>query len=345
MRAEHADTPVARVIEEDGVAAAIGKKHVASVLYTYRCTLTCRHCLFSCSPSKPDVHVGLEDGLEYLRCLHGLDRVVHIAGGEAMMYYDEMLELCRVAAGEGVAPHFIETNATWAASADIARRRLGELQEAGVLGLLISACPHHQAECPPERYRHCYEAAVKVFGERNVAAGDHPMEHLEDLVAISRDETRLGEYVRKHPPRLVGRAGEVLARFLPGRPIEELAADNAWHGPIGGMACGKEFGLETMWEVHIDPYGNVQTCCGIVLGNAKRTSLAEAMDPDTWRRGPVVDAVYREGPVGLLKLAVERGYEPRAEYPQRCGMCWEIRKFLRPYFPESLGPEEVYAVD
>ena len=102
--------PANEVVAVEGVTKAIGLKHVASVLYTYRCTLACKHCLFYCGPRQPDVHVSLADGLEFLRQLHAIDRVIHIAGGEASMYPEEMLELCQAANAEGVAPHFIETN-------------------------------------------------------------------------------------------------------------------------------------------------------------------------------------------------------------------------------------------
>ena len=39
--------PVDEVIDKVGVARAIGLKHVASLLFTYRCTIACKHCLFN----------------------------------------------------------------------------------------------------------------------------------------------------------------------------------------------------------------------------------------------------------------------------------------------------------
>jgi hypothetical protein len=337
--------PIQEVIDRVGVARAIRIKHVASVLYTYRCTLRCRHCLFNCAPDRPNVHVSLEDGLEFLEQLHATDRCIHIAGGEALMYYHEVLELCREASKKGIAPHFIETNATWCVNAEVARGRMLELRDAGVQGMLISACPHHQHECPPERYRHCYEASAETFGERNVAAGDHPLEALEEMHAIAVDEERLGEYVRGSTPMLVGRAGEVLAKYVPERTVEELAGDNMWHGPSEDASCRREFDPHDMWEIHIDPYANLQTCCGIIFGNAHETPLPELMERGFHLDDPLVAAVYERGPVGLLEIAVEKGYEPRATYPQKCGMCWEIRKFLRPHYPETFGPAEIYQGD
>ena len=337
--------PIAQVIEQVGVARAIQIKHVASVLYTYRCTLRCRHCLFNCAPSQPNVHVSLEDGLEFLRQLHATDRCIHIAGGEALMYYHEVLELCREADKEGIAPHFIETNATWCVNGDVARTRMLELRDAGVQGLLISACPHHQHECPPERFRTCYETARQVFGERNIAAGDVPLETLQEFHEIACDEERLAEYVQGNRPCLVGRAGERLAQYVPDRPIEDLAQDNMWHGGSGDMSCRREFHAWDMWEIHIDPYANLQTCCGIIFGNAHETPLPEVLERGLHVGNPLVEAVYAKGPVGLLEIAVDKGYQPREGYPQKCGMCWEIRRFLRPHHPETFGPAEIYEGD
>ena len=96
-----------------------------------------------------------------------------------------------------------------------------------------------------------------------------------------------------------------------------------------------------MWEIHIDPYGNIQTCCGIVLGNAHRTPLPDVMETG-FTHNELAGIVHDQGPFGLLRIAVERGYRTRDGYPQKCNLCWEVRKFLRPYYPEELGPDEIY---
>lgn len=336
--------PVAQVIEEEGVAAAIGLKHVASLLYTYRCTLSCRHCCFYCSPRRPATHASLDDAVGWLMQLHQTDRVIHIAGGEAMMYFTQLLDLCRAANRHNAAPHFIETNATFARNQAVTYERLSMLRDAGVRGLLISADPYHQRLCPPANRKRCRDVAVEVFGERNVAAADHSLEELQELRDIGRDEARLGEWTRRHPPLLSGRAGDELARFFADRPASDLT-DAMWHGGEGDPSCRQEFDPETMWEIHIDPYGNLETCCLIVLGNVHEKTLPEFMRDGFLGRSPVIDAVYHEGPLGLLRLAVDRGYQPRAGYPQKCGLCWEVRKFLRPHFPDVLGPDEVYVPD
>ncbi|HSV73664.1 MAG TPA: radical SAM protein [Chthonomonadales bacterium] len=336
--------PVERVIAEVGVAAAIGRKHVASLLFTYRCTLACRHCLFNCSPRKPSVRTPPDRAVEYLRQLQATDRVVHIAGGEAMMFWSDLLAICQAAGRAGVAPHFVETNATFAATDRITRDRLTALRDAGVLGLLISADPYHQEQCPPTRRLRCHRIAVEVFGRENVASEELTLDDLERFRAIGMDPERRAAYARANPPRLVGRAGDDLARHFPDRPLADLR-DAMWHGGVGESGCAREFDPETMWEIHIDPYGNIQTCCGIVVGNADLEPLPGVMVRGLRGRHAIIDAVMDGGPQALLPLAARLGYEPRAGCPQRCGLCWEVRRYLRPHYPDVLGPEEIYARD
>ena len=334
--------PVDEVIDQVGVARAIGIKHVASLLFTYRCTIACKHCLFNCSPWQPDVCVGLLDGVEFLRQLRATDRVIHIAGGEAMMYYRQMLAICRAANEEGRAPHFFETNASWCKDDDVTRTRFEELKKAGVLGVLISADPYHQVFVPPESRHRAYKWAVEIFGSENVAASDLSLEQLSELRDIGHDYEQLGEYCRNHAPRLIGRAGEALAGFFDEKPLESLAADPLWHGAHADRSCRSEFESDEMWEIHIDPYGNIQTCCGIIVGDAHQKPLIEWMERGFHAYDELVRMAYERGPYAYLKLAIQHGYQPRDAYPQKCGLCWEVRKFLRPHFPGTFGPQEIY---
>lgn len=283
----------------------------------------------------------VEQGVRYLRMLHATERVVHIAGGEAMIEYETLLAICREADRQQAAPHFIETNASWCTNREVARGRLSELWSAGVRGLYISADPYHLAFVPVDRYLRCYEAAVERFGEQRVMAPKLSRQELLEMQRAGRAPALLAEAVRAAPPRMVGRAGEELARQLPPREIGELAGDTMWHDSSERMSCACEFSPATMWEMHLDPYGNVQTCCGVVLGNVERTPLAELVASGFAAEDPILNALRAEGPVGLLRLAEARGYK-RGRYVQKCHLCWEVRKYLRPQFPAVLGPDEIY---
>lgn len=334
--------PVDQVIQKVGVARAIGLKHVASLLFTYRCTIACAHCLFNCSPRQKDVQVSFSDGIEFMRQLRSTDRVIHIAGGEVMMAYPAMLALCRGAREEGASPHFFETNASWCVDEQTTRERYETLQSLGLQGVLISADPFHQAFVPPGRRERAFRWAVEIFGRENVAAGDLSLKDLEGLRRIGKTPSLLREHVRQHPPRLVGRAGNVLSQFIPDRPLESLVEDGLWHGSPPERSCRAEFDSEEMWEIHIDPYGNIQTCCGIIVGNAHDRPLVEQMKHGFPNHHPLIRTVCENGPFGLLQMARERGYHARPGYPQKCGLCWEVRKFLRPFYPEIFGPSEIY---
>ncbi|HJP32433.1 MAG TPA: radical SAM protein [Candidatus Latescibacteria bacterium] len=334
--------PVDEVVRREGVSKAIGIKHVASLLFSYKCTIACRHCLFSCSPKLPGVRVSLDDGVEFLRQLRQTDRVVHIAGGEAMMFYEEMLAICRAAREQGCEPHFFETNASWCVDDDVTRTRYEALRDAGLVGALISADPYHQTFVSPERRHRAWRWAAEIFGRENVAGEDLSLERLQELRRIGRDEKQLAEYTREHAPNLVGRAGESLSSFFPDRPLDELADDPLWHGTSGDQSCRTEFDADEMWEIHIDPYGNIQTCCGIIVGNAREKPLVEWMQRGFHVGNELVNRAYQRGPLAILEVAEEHGYEPREGYPQKCGLCWEVRKFLRPHFPETFGPAEIY---
>jgi hypothetical protein len=266
---------------------------------------------------------------------------VHIAGGEAMMEWDTVLAICQEADRRNARPHFIETNASWCTSDEVARRRLADLAAAGVRGLYISADPYHFAFVPVDRYLRCREAALAQFGEPNVAAAPLTREQARELRRAGRDPERLAEVVRAGTPRMVGRAGEGLARHLPFREIDELADDEMWHDRPTGMSCAQEFSPATMWEIHLDPYGHLQTCCGVILGNVEHTPLSTLLATDFGADNPILNAVRAEGPVALLRMAEARGYQ-RGRYVQKCHLCWQVRKFLRPYFPSILGPDEIY---
>ncbi|MFH1567849.1 MAG: radical SAM protein, partial [Gemmatimonadota bacterium] len=126
---------VEQLVAQVGVVAAAQQCHVAAILFTYRCSIRCRHCLFGCGGDRPDVVMSPRQCVDGLALLHQTGRVVHIAGGEAMLYWDALSEALRLAHAEGNAPHFIETNCSFATDDEIVRKRLGFMAAHGVKGL------------------------------------------------------------------------------------------------------------------------------------------------------------------------------------------------------------------
>ncbi len=107
--------------------------------------------------------------------------------------------------------------------------------------------------------------------------------------------------------------------------------------------CAGEFDAEGIWEVHIDPYDNIQTNCGVILGRADRTSVAEMMARGPAQANFVAQTLSEAGPVGLAELARrEHGFQIPPEAGQKCELCYLTRRFLRRHHPEILGPAEAY---
>ena len=316
------------------------KRRYASVLMTYSCTIACEHCCFACAPREPAAVTPVEDAVGYLAEYYRLDRLIHIAGGEPFRYWKRLRDIVRAARERGVAPHFVETNCSWCKSDAIARERFEELKAHGVLWLLISTDLYHLRLVPVERVHRGIRIAEDVFGE-GTTMGLTDADELEQRASVARDETAWHNHISKHPPMLVGRAAEVFAQHLDPKPADSLHLETGW-GLDPDNTCAKEW--DPLWEIHVDPYGNVQTNCGIILGNANEVPVSELMA--SWpQRNPVLERISQRGVAALLDMAVERGFGLEDAYPQKCYLCLKLRTFLRARgseFRTVFGPDEVY---
>ncbi|OPZ27964.1 MAG: hypothetical protein BWZ02_01456 [Lentisphaerae bacterium ADurb.BinA184] len=336
---------VDRMIDAVGVPKASAACKVAAVLFSYRCTMACRHCCFGCAGDRPAVVMSPRQCLDALALLHETGRVVHIAGGECMLFWDALAESLDLAAPAGLAPHFIETNCSFATSDGLTLDRLRHLAARGVRGLLASADPYHQEFAPAERFLRVRRLARQVFGEQNFYGTGEPDEVIRGFEGIVRDEARLRDYVRSHPPVMVGTAHRQLSRYLDDyRPDDPQLPARGWGGGVGDGTCAGEFRAGTIWELHIDPYGNVQTNCGMVLGVVPHVTPAGLLAAGPERANRFVEAVCRAGPLGLARLAErEYGFVLPDRVTQGCELCFRARTFLRAHHPDVFGPAEVYA--
>ena len=332
------------LVNKVGVVEAAQACNVAGVLFTYRCSIACRHCCFGCSSDRPDVVMTPQQCVEALAMLLETGRVVHIAGGEAMLYWSVLRESIELAAEKGVAPHFIETNCSFAVSDGVARERLTFLAEHGVAGILASADAFHQEHVPIENVIRVRTAAYEIFGEENFYGRRDDADSLRELEGITADPERLRDYVRGQPPVMVGTAWAELSRFLDHyEPGDERVPKRSWRGTSAGGACGDQFRADTMWELHVDPYGNIQTNCGMILGNVSETTPVEVLAAGPEKVHRFVEAVARGGPLALAWVAQrEYGFEFPAKISQACDLCYTTRRFLSRFHPEVFGPAEVY---
>jgi hypothetical protein len=280
-----------------------------------------------------------------LRQLHELGRVVHVAGGEAMMYWPQLRDALAAAQAARVSPHFIETNGSFAVSEEATRTRLNELRALGVAGLLVSADPFHQTQVSPERFLRVRRLTREIFGPSNFWGSKASAGQIRGHARTGRDPARLREYIRDCPPVLVGTAFRQLARFYKEYPLGSLPLKGGWVWKMdyGARDCRVDWAPETMWEIHIDPHDNILTNCGIVLGRATETTVRTVLERGPENAREIGGILARQGPFGLARWAHERhGYSVPARARSKCGLCFAVRCFLRPFYPNVIGPAEIY---
>ena len=316
------------------------RRRFGALLVTYSCTVACEHCCFDCSPRKATPVISVEQGVRYLAQLHALDRSIHIAGGEPFFYYDRLREIVHAAHRAGVAPHFIETNGSWCDTDERVRERFADLRANGVLWMLISTDPYHLRLIPVERVARGLRIAEEVFG-RDTTMGLATVEELESRAALGKDEAVWRQYVKEHPPQFVGRAAPSFACLPEPKPLSELGLETGWGiDPLN--TCNAQW--DPLWEIHVDAYGNVQTNCGILLGNADEVPVPELMT--TWHvRNPLLGEFSQRGVAALVDWACEFDFPFQPAYTQKCFLCFALRAFLRQRderFRSMFGPDEIY---
>jgi len=123
-----------------------------------------------------------------------------------------------------------------------------------------------------------------------------------------------------------GRAAEKLTEGLPRRNWAEF------------VECRHE-DLANPSRVHIDPFGFIHLCQGLVLGNYKETSLSQLIESYDPISHPICAPILERGPVAL----VEKYNIPHEEgYVDECHLCYCARSALRKRFPKYLAPGQMY---
>lgn len=224
------------------------------ILLTYACTGECDHCFLYCSPSAKGTFTlaQLKKALAQAARVKSI-KSVYFEGGEPFLFYPLMIKGIRMARELGFDVGVV-TNTYWATNEKDAELWLKPLRDLGVADLSLSDDEfHHEGEDNPAR--RAYKAAKKLRLPVDSICIEKP------LVATGTNAGRKkGEPVIGGGVQFKGRAVEKLTAGLPTRSIAEL------------IACPHE-DLQDPSRVHLDAYGNVHLCQGLLLGNIWETPL------------------------------------------------------------------------
>jgi hypothetical protein len=289
-------------------------------LLSYRCTEECDHCFLWGSPQARGT-MTLAQVRDVLRQAADLGTVgsVYFEGGEPFLFYPILIEALREAAALGFSRGIV-SNCYWATSVEDAIEWLRPVAEIGVDDLSLSSDLFHGEAKMTENARHGVEAAVRLGLPQGVITIEVP-EGCDAYAQAGKGEPITGGAVRFR-----GRAVAKLTAGVPRRPWTEF------------VECPSE-DFVNPGRVHVDAFGHVHTCQGLVMGNLWQqplTGIVANYDPQAH---PIIGPLLAGGP----KALVERYDLPHEEaYCDACHLCYLARDQLRPRFPQYLAPATVY---
>jgi len=274
--------------------------------------------------------------------------VVCISGGEPFVDPGRLERIIQDSRNERFEEIWVFTNAFWARSREQVRVTVEHLQDLGVTKLFVSADSLHARYVPTPQAILLAATAASAGLEVEVDCRINP------VAADSDSETiQIAEQMRQVPgvqvqislPWAIGRAASLFESVGMEQHTPELAAGFSadiaeLRGPCNEIWPGGD--LRVPAGVDVDTEGYVSLCPGLAIGKIGDRSFREVVRNYRWEAHPVVQVLADLGPAGLAMQAAARGYRPRSCYASRCHLCYDVRKFLRPAFPEYLGPADCY---
>jgi MoaA/NifB/PqqE/SkfB family radical SAM enzyme len=232
---------------------------------------------------------------------------IYFEGGEPFLYYAILAKGVRLAAEMGFSVGIV-TNAYWANTVADAMENLQPF--AGrIKDLSVSSDDYHCGKCLGE----CPQNALVAAKWLNIPTG---------LIGIAQPEV----------------AGDASLMYR-GR-ASQLVTRAALHPWAEFTECPHE-DLRDPGRVHVDPFGNLHICQGVVIGNLFEKPLRQICDEYDADAHPICGPLLSGGPAALVT-----GYNilHASSYADACHLCYEARTTLRARFPELLAPDQMYGV-
>jgi MoaA/NifB/PqqE/SkfB family radical SAM enzyme len=290
------------------------------LLLSYRCTNECDHCFLWGSPQAGGTMslAQVKDALRQAKEL-GTVEFAYFEGVEPFLFYPVMLAGLREAAALGF-KRGIVSNCYWATTVEDAVEWLRPIAEIGVDDLSLSSDLFNGDAVMTDEARHGV-AAAKQLGIP------------EGVITIEVPEGCSGYEGKDKGEPITG--GDVRFR---GRAVEKLAGDVPHHPWDSFTECPDE-DFANQGRVHIDAFGNVHVCQGVVIGNCWRTPLRDIVADFDPAVHPIIGPLMEGGPAALVK---RYGLPHDEGYADACHLCYMARDMLRERFPEYLAPATVY---
>ncbi|MFX1549717.1 MAG: radical SAM protein [Promethearchaeota archaeon] len=309
-----------------------------SFLVSYKCTNECKHCALQASPKQDDLSMKLEDVKKYLEDITSnyIIQEVGFFGGEPLLNFNLLVKLIEEVKKYNIIKIGLPTNGYWGKNEKIANQYALKLKEAGLYRIGFSVDAFHQEFISLDVVRRAIKAAHQAGIEWIALIAQNLRSENEKNIFNSRTrvitETLSKEFefceVINSELLVMGRAASQLIDYY---SITAIPSDRCL--------------IFRVPMFMIDPNGWVfhQSCQGICIGNAKEKSLSKIIGEFNYRKHPIISKlVAKGGPQNLLEIAIEKGFKPQDGYVDKCHLCFSVRNFLRPFYPNILEPPNLY---
>jgi MoaA/NifB/PqqE/SkfB family radical SAM enzyme len=286
-------------------------------LLSYACTNECDHCFVYCSPSAKGTFTlaQVKAALNQIKEVESVN-TVYFEGGEPFLFYPLMLESIKLAHQMGFNIGIV-SNSYWATNQEDAELWLKPLKQYNITDLSLSDDAFHSGDMPENLAKHSLAAAEKL----GFPVGAICIENPADQAKESDDP--------KFDILFKGRAVATLSKDLPTKPWDTFTE------------CPSE-DFEDPGRVHLDPFGNVHMCQGILMGNIWETPLSEIVKNYNGKTHPICAPLIAGGPAELTR---EFDIPHEERYVDACHLCFLTRIALLDKFPQYLAPKQVYGLD
>jgi len=319
----------------------IGELKSGGLILGYRCSSSCRHCLYACGPHRdrgPNRSGELNRILDQL-VIRGRKARYHVGGGEPFLYVQRLEYVLRAFQRRHLILEYVESNAMWVRDQAHAEQILSQLAQSGLECVLVSLSPFLAEFVPLARTKALIAAAEKVLPKGAFVWMPRFLEDLADVdpsrpIDLDRFlEERGDDYAQQLGFRYALVPGGKAGRFLHGHgqqiPFEQLLHPSP--------PCRARLEDTSHFHVDLDGMYIPGLCAGL------RVPFAEVGRELHLERYPVLAAVAQNDLEGLIDLAREAGWEPDATYASSCDMCVHIRQYLfRTGKYAELGPPGFY---